>query len=97
MIYARPDDEDIYYEDYAAMDGKKIGLMRASFQNRNATRLENKYGISLDGYTMTLPMISSRPWPAMRSILPCLADWLSMKWAEGGGTVWRGSVLPDHG
>lgn len=48
VIYARPDDVDIYYEDYAAMDGKKIGLMRASFQNRNATRLENKYGISLD-------------------------------------------------
>lgn len=47
VIYARPDDEDIYYEDYPAMDGRRIGLMRSSYQNRHADRLEFRYGISL--------------------------------------------------
>lgn len=48
VLYARPDDEDIYYEDYSAMDGRKVGLMQASYQNRYATRLEDKYGIKLE-------------------------------------------------
>lgn len=48
VLYARPDDEDIYYEDYTAMDGRKIGLMQSSHQNRQVTRLESKYGIHME-------------------------------------------------
>ena len=48
VIYARPDEEDIFYEDYEAMDGLKIGLVKASYQNRHADRLEHRFGISLN-------------------------------------------------
>lgn len=47
VIYVLPDNDDIYYEDYKAMDQKRIGMLRGSYQNRVAEKLEKDQGITL--------------------------------------------------
>lgn len=48
MIYARADD-DIYYEDYQAMDHKRIAMLRGSYQNQMLEKISKEHGITLDG------------------------------------------------
>lgn len=48
VVYSRLDDKNIYYEDYPAMDGKKIAMMQGSFQNHKVAQLEEEHRISLE-------------------------------------------------
>lgn len=47
VIYARPDDPDIYYEDYGAMDQKRIAIMRDSYQKQMTSKISENHGITL--------------------------------------------------
>lgn len=47
VIYARPDDDNIYYEDYEAMDHKRIAMLRGSYQNQMVKNISKDYGITL--------------------------------------------------
>lgn len=48
VIYACPDDDGIYYEDYQAMDGRRIGMLQGSFQNQMLKEVEQAHGITLE-------------------------------------------------
>lgn len=48
VIYARQGDDSIFYEDYPAMDGKRIGMLEESFQNGMLKQYEEKHGISME-------------------------------------------------
>lgn len=47
VVYALSDNNDIYYEDYEAMDQKRVGILRDSYQNHVADTLEKNQGITL--------------------------------------------------
>ena len=45
VIYARKEDDRIYYEDYAAMNGMKIGLLKDSYQSEQLNRYSQTHEI----------------------------------------------------
>lgn len=45
VIYTSKENDTIYFEDYESLKGKKIGMMKNSFQNEQFYEFEKKYGL----------------------------------------------------
>ena len=47
VLYASQQNDEIYYKDYEALNGKKVGMMENSFQNEQFHEFQKKHGLEL--------------------------------------------------